>query len=61
MGLPSYVHGTGSIPLLGETIGENLRRTVERQPDRDALIVCSQNVRMTCGLPLQRMARRRTR
>src|SRR5690349_9405273 len=26
---PSYVHGTSDVPLLGETIGENLRRTVE--------------------------------
>ena len=35
----SYVHGTSTTPLLGETIGENLRRTVERFPDRDALVV----------------------
>ncbi len=26
----SYVHGANSVPLLGETIGQNLRRTVER-------------------------------
>ena len=26
----SYLHGRSLIPLLGETIGENLRRTVER-------------------------------
>ena len=30
MPLPAYTHGTSSEPLLGETIGENLRRTVER-------------------------------
>ena len=26
----SYAHGASYVPLLGETIGENLRRTVER-------------------------------
>src|SRR5262249_1851702 len=34
-------------PLLGETIGENLRRTVKRFPDHEALVVRHQNVRMT--------------
>jgi fatty-acyl-CoA synthase len=24
----SYAHGASAVPLLGETIGENLRRTV---------------------------------
>jgi len=43
----SYAHGTSPIPLLGETIGENLRRTVERYPDRDALVVRSQGYRAT--------------
>jgi fatty-acyl-CoA synthase len=43
----SYAHGTSPIPLLGETIGENLRRTVERYADRDALVVRSQNYRAT--------------
>jgi fatty-acyl-CoA synthase len=43
----SYAHGTSSIPLLGETIGENLRRTVERHGDRDALVVRSQSYRAT--------------
>ena len=43
----SYAHGTSPIPLLGETIGENLRRTVERHGDRDALVVRSQNYRAT--------------
>ena len=45
MSAPSYVHGAGDMPLLGETIGENLRRTVERHPDRDALVVPSQEFR----------------
>src|SRR5215207_10692575 len=43
----SYAHGTSPIPLLGETIGENLRRTAERHPDRDALVVRSQSYRAT--------------
>ena len=38
MPAPSYVSGPSQVPLLGETIGENLRRTVERFPDREALV-----------------------
>jgi fatty-acyl-CoA synthase len=47
MPLPSYAHGACSVPLLGETIGENLRRTVERFGDREALVVRHQNFRAT--------------
>jgi fatty-acyl-CoA synthase len=47
MSVPSYVSGPSSVPLLGETIGENLRRTVERFPDRDALVVVHQRYRAT--------------
>src|SRR5688572_11838197 len=43
----TYLHGPSSTPLLGETIGDNLRRTVERFGDRDALVVRSQNYRAT--------------
>ena len=43
----SYAHGASSTPLLGETIGENLRRTATRFPDRDALVVRSQSFRAT--------------
>jgi fatty-acyl-CoA synthase len=43
----SYVHGANSVALLGQTIGENLRQTVEGKPDSDALIVCSQKKRFT--------------
>ena len=43
----SYSHGTCATPLLGETIGANLRRTVERFPDREALVVRHQGVRLT--------------
>jgi hypothetical protein len=35
----SYAHGASAVPLLGETIGANLRRTVERFGDREALVV----------------------
>jgi fatty-acyl-CoA synthase len=47
MPAPSYVHGTSDVPLLGETIGENLRRTAERFPDREALAVPYQRYRAT--------------
>ncbi|ATB36933.1 acetoacetyl-CoA synthetase [Cystobacter fuscus] len=47
MPAPSYVHGIGTTPLLGETIGQNLRRTVERWGDREALVVLSQGYRAT--------------
>jgi fatty-acyl-CoA synthase len=43
----AYFHGPSPTPLLGETIGGNLRRTVERFGDRDALVVRSQNYRAT--------------
>ena len=43
--LSSYAHGATDIPLLGETIGENLRRTAERVPAREALVVRSQRYR----------------
>ncbi len=43
----SYVHGTSETPLLGETISENLRRTVQKYPDADALVVNSQDYRAT--------------
>ena len=43
----SYAHGPTAVPLLDETIGANLRRTVERFPDREALVVRHQGVRLT--------------
>ncbi len=45
----SYSHGVSETRLLGETIGENLERTVARDPDADALVVRHQDVRMTYG------------
>jgi fatty-acyl-CoA synthase len=44
---PSYVHGTSTTPLLGETIGQNLARTVALHGDREALVVRSQGYRAT--------------
>jgi fatty-acyl-CoA synthase len=41
----SYSHGACSEPLLGQTIGENLRRAVERFPNGDALVVRHQRYR----------------
>jgi fatty-acyl-CoA synthase len=41
----SYAHGTSRVPLLGETIGETFRRTVEKFADREALVVRSQGYR----------------
>ena len=43
----SYLHGTSSTTLLGETIGENLRRTVQAHGDRDALVVRATGYRAT--------------
>ncbi|GAA2729142.1 AMP-binding protein [Streptomyces nogalater] len=34
----SYTHGTGTTPLLGDTIGANLDRAVAAWPDREALV-----------------------
>jgi fatty-acyl-CoA synthase len=34
----SYTSGTSTVPLLGETIGENLRRTASRHADLEALV-----------------------
>ncbi len=43
----SYSQGLGTTPLLGETIGENFDRAVREHPDRDALVVRHQDVRLT--------------
>jgi fatty-acyl-CoA synthase len=42
---PSYASGASTTPLLGETIGENLRRVVARLPDHEALVSCHQGYR----------------
>lgn len=43
----SYSHGPSLTALLGETIGENLLKTVTKYPDHDALICLDQNYRTT--------------
>ena len=43
----SYVHGTATVPLLGQTIGAALDRIAAQAGDRDALISCHQNTRFT--------------
>jgi fatty-acyl-CoA synthase len=45
----SYAHGASATPLLGETIGANLERTVARVPDNEALVSCHQGLRYTYG------------
>ncbi|MEO8691138.1 MAG: AMP-binding protein, partial [Solirubrobacteraceae bacterium] len=45
----SYSQGTGTTPLLGETIGANFDRAVATFPERDALIVRHQGLRLTYG------------
>lgn len=44
---PSYTHGASSKPLLGTTIGKNLKNTVQKFPDREALVSLHQNYRAT--------------
>ncbi|MHC5261228.1 AMP-binding protein [Streptomyces sp. UC4497] len=34
----SYAHGTSEVPLLGDTVGANLRKVVEARPEREALV-----------------------
>ena len=36
--VPSYASGTSDVPLLGDTIGDDLDRTVAAQPDAEALV-----------------------
>jgi fatty-acyl-CoA synthase len=43
----SYAHGACDESLLGETIGENLERTIARVPDAEALVSCHQDIRWT--------------
>ena len=45
----AYSHGTSTTPLLGETIGDNLRRISAAQPDAECIVSCEQRVRMTYG------------
>jgi fatty-acyl-CoA synthase len=46
---PSYSHGTSTTPLLGDTIGDHFQRTAARSADRQALVGCRQDVKLTYG------------
>src|SRR5689334_8116220 len=57
---PSYASGTSSKPLLGDTIGDNLDRTIGRFGDREALVSVHQGLRYTYvefGAAVERAAR----
>ncbi|MGW2844309.1 AMP-binding protein [Streptomyces sp. NPDC001274] len=43
----SYAHGTGTTPLLGDTIGRNLDRAIEAYGDREALVDVASGRRWT--------------
>ncbi|MFJ5222263.1 AMP-binding protein [Streptomyces sp. NPDC088400] len=45
----SYTHGTGTTPLLGDTIGANLDRVIGRFSDREALVDVPSGRRWTYG------------
>jgi fatty-acyl-CoA synthase len=47
MGTLSYVHGASAQPLLGDTIGDQLKQTAARLGDREALVSRAQNYRAT--------------
>lgn len=57
---PSYASGISSKPLLGDTIGDNLDRTIARFGDREALVSVHQGLRYTYaefGAAVERTAR----
>ena len=47
MALSSYAHGASPVPLLGETIGDNLDRVARRFPGNDAVVSVHQGRRLT--------------
>ncbi len=53
----SYVHGTATVPLLGQTIGASLDRIAAEMGDRDALISYHQNARYTYAQLLEEVNR----
>ncbi|MEE4542654.1 AMP-binding protein [Streptomyces sp. V4-01] len=57
---PSYAHGAGGDPLLGDTVGRNLDRAIAAHPDRDALVDVPSGRRWTYaefGRDVDRVAR----
>ncbi|WP_405061951.1 AMP-binding protein [Kribbella sp. NBC_01505] len=60
MSLPSYASGISDVPLLGETIGANLRRTIAQYGDREALVEVQTGRRWTyaeLGAEVDRVAK----
>src|SRR4051794_7574136 len=56
----SYASGTSDQPLMGRTIGEDLRRTIARHGQREALVDCPSGRRWTyaqLGADVDRLAR----
>ena len=51
----SYVSGSSSHPLIGETIGNLFDRSAEKWSEREALVVRQQNVRYTYAELKQRV------
>jgi fatty-acyl-CoA synthase len=47
MSTPAYSHGTFDTPLLGDTIGAQFERTAGEFAERDAVVSCQQEVRLT--------------
>ncbi len=43
----SYVHGTSPTPLIGQTVGRYFDEACARFPEREAVVVRHQNVRLT--------------
>ncbi|HOA92474.1 MAG TPA: AMP-binding protein [Quisquiliibacterium sp.] len=43
----SYVHGTSPTPLIGQTVGRYFDEACARHPEREAVVVRHQNVRLT--------------
>ena len=52
---PSYVSGTSSLPLIGETIGVHFDRAAARWSNLEALVVRHQNIRWTYAELKQRV------
>ena len=51
----SYLHGASRIPLLGVTIGQRIEWAAERVPEREAIVFCKRNVRLTFAQYLQQV------
>lgn len=43
----SYVHGTSSVSLLYQTVSQSLDSTVQRWPDREAVVYVQDGIRKT--------------